>query len=196
MTVLHILDCLCTQMLKVQSTQKYHEVVTDSETKPHVFVVLDEEENFLDLVEARHAALFPGRIFSDLLIRNRNEHVTPDTPLEVVLERFDKESCEFIAIVENNRFIGVISNLSLFMALVNQERQLRRERDDLITKLEAELNHRKLASLVFENTSEGILITDAEANIIEVNRGFCFTTGYTAEEVIHKTQYPAIRSSG
>jgi len=41
-----------------------------------------------------------------------------------------------------------------------------------------------LVGEVFESTREGILITDAEARILEVNKAFTDITGYTAEEAI------------
>lgn len=191
---LQLLDCLCMQTLKVLPTQKYHEAIAQTDIKPNVFAVLDEEGNFLDLVEAKRAALFPGRIFSDLLVRRASATIPIDTALDVVLAHFIANKSEFIAVVDNRRYIGVISNLSLFTALIEQETKIRQERDALIKQLEIELNYRKLATMVFENTSEGILITDATARILQVNRGFCQTTGYSAEEVIH--QNPNMLQSG
>ncbi|WP_345993382.1 diguanylate cyclase [Sulfurimonas sp. HSL-1716] len=44
----------------------------------------------------------------------------------------------------------------------------------------------KEASLVFEHTHEGIVITDADVNIIRVNSTFTKITGYTFEEVAGK----------
>ncbi|MBI3754909.1 MAG: PAS domain S-box protein [Deltaproteobacteria bacterium] len=43
-----------------------------------------------------------------------------------------------------------------------------------------------LASEVFENTTEGIVITDVNANILSINPAFTAVTGYTAEEAIGK----------
>ncbi len=193
-SVLQILDCLCQRMLKVNALQKYHDVVTEGRIKPNVFAVFDDENHFLDLVEARQAALFPGRVFSDLLVRRSATPVSLNTTLDKVLARFEAEKCEFLAVVDNSKFIGVISNLSLVSALIKQERKLHQERNALIKHLEVELNYRKLATLVFENTSEGILITDAKAQIIHVNRGFTKTTGYELEEVVGKN--PSILHSG
>ncbi len=51
----------------------------------------------------------------------------------------------------------------------------------------------RVAAVAFE-THEGIMITDANANIIRVNRAFCEITGYSAEEVLGKN--PRILSSG
>lgn len=45
----------------------------------------------------------------------------------------------------------------------------------------------RLAATVFENTLEGILITDAKTNIISVNQALCSITGYSAEEIIGNT---------
>ena len=52
----------------------------------------------------------------------------------------------------------------------------------------------QLASKVFEESANGILITDAGNRILAVNRSFCEITGYTAEEVIG--QNPRILNSG
>lgn len=51
----------------------------------------------------------------------------------------------------------------------------------------------RLAAATFE-THEGIMITDAQANIIRVNRAFGEITGFSAEEVLGKN--PRILSSG
>lgn len=51
----------------------------------------------------------------------------------------------------------------------------------------------RLTSKVYESSHEGILITDPEANIINVNQAFCNITGYSKEEVIG--QNPRIMKS-
>jgi len=52
----------------------------------------------------------------------------------------------------------------------------------------------RLAASVFENTNEGILITDAQGSIQSVNRAFTVITQYRAEEVIGEN--PRILGSG
>jgi len=52
----------------------------------------------------------------------------------------------------------------------------------------------KLSSKVFSNAHEGIMITDTQGLILQVNPTFCAITGYSAEEVIGKT--PRMLSSG
>ncbi len=67
--------------------------------------------------------------------------------------------------------------------------------------LEAEIVERKradeklrLSAKVFENTIEGVIITDAQERILAVNRAFSEVTGYPADEVLGKT--PRILKSG
>lgn len=52
----------------------------------------------------------------------------------------------------------------------------------------------KLAACVFDRSSEGIMVTDAQQIILTVNDAFTKVTGYTAEEVIGKS--PAVLHSG
>lgn len=55
--------------------------------------------------------------------------------------------------------------------------------DDITEQRQAEARIRQAAS-VFEHTNEGILITDAKAQIIDVNAAFTRITGYAREEVL------------
>ena len=52
----------------------------------------------------------------------------------------------------------------------------------------------RLSASVFENTDEGVVITDANGLIIDVNRAFSEITGYSREEVIG--QNPSMWKSG
>ncbi|NNJ95955.1 MAG: EAL domain-containing protein [Gammaproteobacteria bacterium] len=61
-------------------------------------------------------------------------------------------------------------------------------------RLEQEINERKaveadlqLAASVFEYSMEGIMITDADAHILSVNKAFTDITGYSADDAIGKT---------
>lgn len=63
-----------------------------------------------------------------------------------------------------------------------------------ITERKYSEEHLKLASRVFSEAHEGILITDAEAVIIDVNPTFCEITGYSREEIIG--QNPRVLQAG
>lgn len=52
----------------------------------------------------------------------------------------------------------------------------------------------RLASLVFQNSSEGMTVTDADGTIISINKAFTQLTSYTSEEAIG--QNPRILKSG
>lgn len=56
------------------------------------------------------------------------------------------------------------------------------------------LQQQRMSRIVFDNSLEGITVTDAQSRIQLVNKAFADTTGYSAEEVIGKT--PAILKSG
>lgn len=52
----------------------------------------------------------------------------------------------------------------------------------------------RLSAKVFESNTEAIMVTDSENNIVQVNRAFIETTGYSEEEVLGKN--PRILASG
>lgn len=64
---------------------------------------------------------------------------------------------------------------------------------DVTEKRRAE-EQRRLAASVFDHAHDGIVITDAQERIMDVNDTFCRLTGYQREEVIGKT--PRILRSG
>ncbi|MDD5051776.1 MAG: diguanylate cyclase [Sulfuricurvum sp.] len=58
--------------------------------------------------------------------------------------------------------------------------------EQIAVRKEAEI-YLKRAANVFHNSHEGIVITDAKKNIIDVNEAFCELSGFTKEEVIGRT---------
>lgn len=61
-------------------------------------------------------------------------------------------------------------------------------------KLEKQAEELKMAALVFQNSSEGMMVTDANNHIITINPAFSTITGYSFDEV--KGKSPSILSSG
>lgn len=72
-------------------------------------------------------------------------------------------------------------------------RMLSELKDEIMTRRATE-GRLKLAAAVFENSAEGIVISDAENRIVSVNRAFTKITGYAGTEIIG--QEPSILSSG
>lgn len=62
-------DLLCSHWIEVAAIQRYRDVVRDGKEPVRAFAVLNEDGRFMGLVEERQAALFPGRIFADLLVK-------------------------------------------------------------------------------------------------------------------------------
>lgn len=52
----------------------------------------------------------------------------------------------------------------------------------------------RLAALVFDHSDQGIIVTDAHANVIAVNRAYCDMTGYSAAELLGRN--PRMQQSG
>lgn len=82
---------------------------------------------------------------------------------------------------------GHLINVRLSGCLVenNKERYIWSSIEDITKQKQDELALKE-ASLVFENTHEGIMITDENVHITRINRQFTKLTGYTADEVIGK----------
>lgn len=91
------------------------------------------------------------------------------------MRRGDQECCDAITYVpdrdENGNVVG------LFVMAEDISERKRHEES------------RKLASLMYENASEGMMVTDAEGRILSVNPAFSRTSGYTAEEVVGHLAY-------
>jgi len=86
-------------------------------------------------------------------------------------------------------FSGILENIEYDYVRGLQEALREREQS-----LEVSNQHLRLAEKVFENTFEGIMITDPHNVIESVNPAFTFITGFQAREVIGKT--PALLASG
>ncbi|RTL47395.1 MAG: EAL domain-containing protein [Rhodocyclaceae bacterium] len=192
---LRVGDCLCSRLIQVNALHRYRDVVATGPTSPKIFAVLDDEENFLGMVDERQAALFPSRIFADLIVRRVPAPVLATDSLEQALARLEHEKADYLPVVDQDgKMLGAISHSSLVVGLLQAERATLEERESLINQLEAELNHHRIAASVFDTTSEGILVTDAKASIVLVNRAFENVTGYRFEEV--RGHRPALLQSG
>ena len=87
----------------------------------------------------------------------------------------------------------VLAGLALFVIVALSTLLIRRIRRGLIDQ--ARLHHeRQLAAQVFENSTSGILVTDAERRILAVNPQLERVSGYNAGELLGET--PAIFASG
>jgi diguanylate cyclase (GGDEF)-like protein/PAS domain S-box-containing protein len=100
----------------------------------------------------------------------------------------DKRADELIlAKEEKEKRADELALANIELAFQNKEKDKRAD-ELLLAKEEKEklADELALAAKVFTHAREGIMITDAQGNIIEVNDTFSLTTGYSREESIGK----------
>lgn len=93
---------------------------------------------------------------------------------------------------KHRRKDGVVLDIEVAVTLMQEEKKLFVFSRDITQRKRAEQELR-IAAAAFE-THDAILITDAQANIIRVNKALTEITGFSAEEVLGKN--PRIMNSG
>jgi diguanylate cyclase (GGDEF)-like protein/PAS domain S-box-containing protein len=117
--------------------------------------------------------------------------------------------CIFLGLKIRSRLVGEISYIAKTMrentSSSSPNKRLREQGNDEISDMAKAFNHLieerinnekdlRLAAQVFKGAHEGILITDLDSRIVDVNPTFCEITGYNRDEVIGNN--PRILSSG
>lgn len=102
--------------------------------------------------------------------------ILPEIASPAVLVVIPREE-EVLAHADYKRLIAELVNDVEFALDVAAQEQLQAHN---VRQLE-------LAATVFDNNSEGIVVTDAQERILSVNRAFCEITGYAADEVLGHT---------
>lgn len=85
-------------------------------------------------------------------------------------------------------------NIQLLEEALQQANRQIKLGDQAILELKKAKSNLSLYKFLFQNSSDGIIITDAHRKIIEVNPAFVEVTGYSTQEIIGKN--PKILSSG
>lgn len=109
-------------------------------------------------------------------------------------KRLDSSKSEYVAL--GGLIISLILTAMTWVLVRGRARSMQAARmlsHELQGRIAAE-ESLKLASMVYENSSEGILVTDADNRIIAVNPAFTRITGYTLAEIEGKD--PSCFSSG
>ena len=104
-------------------------------------------------------------------------------PWKATLRNYRKDGSLFWNRIKISPILDKEGKLTHFLGIINDITERKRADD-----------HLRLISSVFHHADEGILITDKNASIIEVNPAFSRITGYAHEEVLGKT--PRILHSG
>ena len=133
--------------------------------------------------QATHQLQVAGRTWT-LLISSR-------TGFE---KRLDAHKAQLIAMT--GVFVSLLLALMTWILMRGRVQSLRAAQalqQELDARKEAEESLRT-AALIYENSSEGMLVTDAQNHILAINPAFTRITGYTLDEV--KGKNPNILSSG
>lgn len=125
------------------------------------------------------------------------QHITDFIPQDVCLPLFENLHEQSKVDIKQFEFSSHIDGKErIFEARVNQlethQQAIIVLRD--ISKRKQQENAMELAAMVYNNSSEGMTITDADGTILDVNPAFEQVTGYTKSEVLGKNT--AIISSG
>ncbi len=154
----------------------------------------DEDKTILiDVVEEFPSSISLYDLDGNLLYTNslyKKEHsyktISHAMDFKVILEALDAKSSYEIEHKENEKWYR-------FLFFKVKECYIVQKCSDITQQKESEMSL-KQSAVFFENTSEGIVITNAKGIIRSVNSAFSKITGYSKEEVLGKT--PAILNSG
>ncbi len=91
------------------------------------------------------------------------------------IQRNGQECCDAVTYVPDRNEDGNV--IGLFVMAEDISERKRHEESS------------KLATLMYENASEGMMVTDADGRILSVNPAFSQISGYTAEEVVGHLAY-------
>lgn len=108
---------------------------------------------------------------------------------------FDRDAAPFH--LRSLTVAGTIVALLIFailQILTKQRDRVEARAQEMTKDLQVANAQLRLSASVFEHTLEGIIITDPDATIVEVNNAFTVLTGYEYEDAVGKT--PSILQSG
>lgn len=112
-----------------------------------VFAVFRDNVNtgsFQGLVTAHDITLHPDWIFADLIEYHKLLLITPKADVSEALEIINQNQLEALSVMENHKFVGVVTRQSILEILLQREHVLLNESQRLSNLLDIE--HKKIAS--------------------------------------------------
>ncbi len=162
--------------------------------------IVDECAALVRIVDVNRASLvFHGAKSKEALMRELSLIFIPETmdTLRLVLLALMRGETDFGLESEIKTLTGRRQHVSIYFSVCSgHEQTLSKVLVSLvdITKRKRSEERLRLAASVFANSQEGILISDAENRIIDINPAFTRLTGYTRDDAIG--QNPHFLSAG
>ncbi len=179
-----------------QSEEHFHTIFNEA---PLGVAVIDSQTSTIHDVNPAFAKIL-GRSIEQLKSLNYSQFIHPDDIRENQDKMTKMNNGEITGYKMHIRYLQPDNtarwiNMTIAPMLIEENREIRClcMAEDITEIKEAE-DRLKLSSKVFNDTNEGITITDKNGNIMNVNPAFSRITGYSLEEVIGKN--PRILSSG
>jgi diguanylate cyclase (GGDEF)-like protein/PAS domain S-box-containing protein len=192
----------------------YHDITEAKETER---ALIESERRLFEILENVSAFIYlkdrEGRyLFANKLVRELWQVTTEEVIGFGDENFFDAETAANIRI--NDRRVlddgetiraeesNTVSQTGITHTYWSVKLPLRRENGEIyalcgistdVTEVIRAQEEMRLASMVYENSSEAMMVTDAEGSIITINPAFTKTTGYTLEEI--KGKNPSILKS-
>ncbi len=153
------------------------------EIAPVAYVTLNSKNNIIELNKTFVSML--GLASKEDILNNKVTNYIKDEDqdifylfIQTLIQSNSPQSCELQLKINNHTFLWV-----KFDALIEQDIQIAISD---ISKLKQNEAEQRLATSVFENSPNGIMVLDKNLTIVSVNSAFEIITGYSKQESIGK----------
>lgn len=167
---------------KLASSEQRLRLIADN--LPIVIAYMDRDEHY-SFKNRRFAEIYgngeelqqvlPPELYAETKPHLERAFAGETVHFERGMQRKDQECCDAITYVPDRDEYGNV--IGLFVMAEDISERKRHEESS------------KLATLMYENASEGMMVTDAEGRILSVNPAFSQISGYASEEVIGHLAY-------
>jgi diguanylate cyclase (GGDEF)-like protein len=137
-------DCLSPHVIRVLEEERPRNGQMAAQPLFAVFSECTERGGFCGLATAHDVLLHPEWIFADLVEHRELLSIPPDRDVDQALEIMRRNGADALTVLENQRFIGVVTQQSILEVLLRREQDLLAETRQLKEMLEAE--HRQTLS--------------------------------------------------
>ena len=171
-------DALSSAVVRVAAESRPRDMTSEIEASGASYAAVFEGDRWLGLVALREAATMGSeRLFVDLLDQTHGfPHVSSETPLTEVRRVMDDADRHAAAVLDGERYVGVVTRPSIAEVLSRQRVEESEQRREIAEER---------ARTLFESASDGILIVDREGTIESANYAAEKMFGYDRATIAH-----------